>query len=233
MGYGAADGRELVHGAYAAFTAVLDRLGEEDSWRPTGCTGWAVRDLTYHCLGDARRALVALHTPAAQEPDRDAVTYWRDWAPDPVGAANGRRHARVGASMFLHWGDLRGLYAETAAAVVEAARHADPHARVRTQGHVLAAGDLLSTLAVEATIHHLDLTLHLHQDPPRDPARDLAPDAAGLGEVRRILDGLLGGAPDPGWSDERFARVATGRAAPTAGEAQVLGAVLDRFPVFS
>jgi hypothetical protein len=185
-----------------------------------------VRDLTYHCLGDARRALVALHTPTSDEADRDAVTYWQDWAPDPVGAAHGRRNVRVGASMFLHWSDLRDLYAETALAVIEAARHADPAARVRTQGHVLAVEDLLSTLAVEATIHHLDLTLDL--DPvPAAPAR------AGLAEVRRVLDGLLGGPPDPGWSDERYARVATGRATASAEEARALGPVLDRFPVFS
>jgi hypothetical protein len=29
--------------------------------------------------------------------------------------------------------------------------------RLATQGHVLLAGDFLATLAVEATIHHLDL----------------------------------------------------------------------------
>src|SRR4051812_15995613 len=208
MVYAAAGGSALVGAAYGAFGEVLRGLGEEDSWRPTGCTGWAVRDLPYHCLGDARRALVALHSPTADAADRDAVTYWQDWAPDPVGAAHGRRNVRVGASMFLHWSDLRAVYAETARAVIEAARHADPAARVRTQGHVLAVEDLLSTLALEATIHHLDLTLDLTPDPGPVPA----PATAGLAEVRRVLDGLLGGPPDPGWSDERYARVATGRA---------------------
>jgi hypothetical protein len=229
MVYAAAGSSALVGAAYGAFGEVLRGLGEEDSWRPTGCTGWAVRDLTYHCLGDARRALVALHSPTADAADRDAVTYWQDWAPDPVGAAHGRRNARVGASMFLHWADLRDLYTETTLAVVEAAERADPAERIRTQGHVLGVGDLLSTLAVEASIHHLDLTLDL--SPDASGARP--PDAAALREVRRVLDGLLGGPPDPGWSDERYARVATGRAAATTEEAGVLGALTERLPVFS
>src|SRR4051812_19729442 len=229
MVYAAATGSALVSAAYTAFGAGLRALGEEDSGLPTGCTAWAVRDLTYHCLGDARRALVALHSPTSDPADRDAVTYWQDWAPDPVGAAHGRRNARVGASMFLHWADLRELYTETTLAVTEAGGRAAPAARIRTQGHVLAVDDLLSTLAVEASIHHLDLTLDLPSDTPGvRPADDAA-----LGEVRRVLDGLLGGPPDPGWSDERYARVATGRAAATAEEARVLGALLERFPVFS
>ncbi len=134
---------------------------------PTACTGWAARDLVFHCLGDAQRALVALHTPASGPADRDAVTYWRDWAPDPAGAANGRRWSRVAASMFLCFRQLRALYLETAAAAVRAAAATDPKLRVATQGHVLTAADLTTTLAVEATIHHLDLVPHL----PGAPAR--------------------------------------------------------------
>src|SRR4051794_12021685 len=127
--------------------------------------------------------------------------------------------------MFLAWADLRGLYVETAEAVVEAAGSAGPSRRVRTQGHVLTVADLLSTLCVEATIHHLDLIVDLPA--ARTPA------AEGLAEVRRVLDGLLDGPPDVGWGDDRYARVATGRADPTAEERAALGDVADRFPVFS
>jgi hypothetical protein len=215
----------LLADSYDALTGVVRRVSEPDSWRPTGCRGWAVRDLTYHCLGDAQRALVALHSPAGGEPDRDAVSYWSDWAPDEAGAAQGRRHVRVGASMFLVWDQLRDLYLETASAVVEAASRADAAALVRTQGHVLAVGDLLSTLAVEATVHQLDLTVDLP-----DAA---APAQSGLAEVRRVLDGLLGGPVAAGWPDERYARVATGRAAPTPEETRELGPLADRLPVFS
>ncbi|MER6566069.1 maleylpyruvate isomerase N-terminal domain-containing protein [Streptomyces sp. NPDC001093] len=210
--------------AYGAASAAVAGLGDEESWLPTGCTGWAVRDLVFHCLTDAQRALVALHTPAREPADRDAVTYWQDWRPDTVGAANGRRWVRVNASMFLDFGQLQGLYLETLAAAVHAAEAADPARHVRTQGHVLTAGDLLSTLAVEATVHHLDLTVHLPHAP--------GPAPEGLAAVRTTLDGLLGRPALPEWSDAHYARVGTGRAALTEAERATLGAAADRFPLF-
>jgi hypothetical protein len=131
--------------------------------------------------------------------------------------------------MFLVWDQLRELYVETATAVVHAARAADPTAAVRTQGHVLCVDDLLRTLCVEATLHHLDLVTDLPDVQ--------GPTTAGLTEVRRTLDMLLfatfGSTVDVGWSDERYARVATGRAAPTEDEARELGAAGALFPVFS
>ncbi|MEU0054411.1 maleylpyruvate isomerase N-terminal domain-containing protein [Streptomyces sp. NPDC006309] len=107
---------------------------------PTGCTGWAVRDLVLHRLQDAQRALVVLHTPAHGPADRDAVTYWRDRRPDTAGAANGRRRVRVNGCMFLDFGRPRGLYVETPAAAAHAAATVPPGTRVATQGHVLTAG---------------------------------------------------------------------------------------------
>ncbi|MFG2637629.1 maleylpyruvate isomerase N-terminal domain-containing protein [Streptomyces sp. NPDC048362] len=210
--------------AYEAASAVVRDLGDEESWRPTGCTGWAIRDLVFHCLMDAQRGLVALHTPADRPVDRDAVTYWRDWRPDTIGAANGRRWARVSASMFLDFGQLRELYLETTAAAVLAAHAADPARRVATQGHVLTAGDLITTLAVEATVHHLDLTVALPLAP--------GPSPEGLTALRATLDGLLGTPAPPQWSDTHYARVGTGRAALTEVERAALGAAAERFPLF-
>lgn len=94
---------QLVQDAYATFADVLRGLDDDASWSPTGCLGWSVRDLTHHCVSDAQRALVALHSPTGEPVNRDAVTYWQDWGPDPDGAANGRRYTRVCSSMFLHW----------------------------------------------------------------------------------------------------------------------------------
>ncbi|GGU97477.1 maleylpyruvate isomerase [Streptomyces filipinensis] len=213
-----------VRAAYEAARAAVAGLSDEESWLPTGCTGWAVRDLVFHCVTDAQRALVALHTPANEPVDRNAVTYWRDWRPDTVGAANGRRWVRVNGSMFLDFRQLQGLYLETLAAAAHAAEAADPAQPVATQGHVLTAGDLLITLAVEATVHHLDLTVHLPHAP--------GPAAEGLAAVRTTLDGLLGRPGLPDWSDEHYARVGTGRAALTEAERAALGTVADRFPLF-
>lgn len=216
---------DLLATSYDALVTGLRGVDDDTSWTPTGCRGWAVRDLTHHCLSDAQRALVALHSPTDQEPDRDAVSYWREWGSDPEADANGRRHTRVAASMFRDWYPLRRLHAETALAVVDAARGTRPDQHVRTQGHVLRVDDLLSTLTVEATIHHLDLVTHLPE--AAGPAED------GLREVRRVIDGLLGGPAATTWSDERYARVATGRADATDDEAEDLGALRDRLPVFA
>lgn len=214
----------VLRAAYEGFAGVVAGLGDEESWLPTGCTGWAVRDLVFHCLADAQRALVALHTSADAAPTTNSVTYWSSWQPNGAGAANGRRWARVSASMFLDFGQLRELYLETAAAAVVAAAAADPARAVCTQGHVLTSADLLTTLAVEATVHHLDLVVALPAAP--------GPSAAGLTAVRATLDGLLGRPVPLAWSDEQFARAATGRAELTSAERAALGADAERFPLF-
>src|SRR5262249_30999249 len=64
--------------AYGDLTVLAASLTEEDSWLPTGCRGWVMRDLVLHLLSDAQRGLVALATPSDEPPDRDAVTYWVD-----------------------------------------------------------------------------------------------------------------------------------------------------------
>lgn len=221
---------------YAAFAEAVRSMDEERSWLPTECTGWAVRDLVYHCLGDAQRGLVALHSPADGPPDRDAWTYWADWSPARVssettpaaagGAAAGRRFTRVVASMFLDHGQLRDLYLETAAAVVDAAAAADPARIVTTQHHTLTAADLMRTLAVEATIHQLDMAAALPES--------AVPAPAGLAETRRTLDSLLGHpVPVADWDDATYARKATGRRPLTAEEKASLRSDATRFPLFS
>ncbi|MGW0132267.1 maleylpyruvate isomerase N-terminal domain-containing protein [Streptomyces sp. NPDC003299] len=69
---GTFDPVDALRASYGAFAAVVETLDDDASWLPSGCTGWAVRDLVFHCAGDAQRALVALHTPVSAPPDRDA-----------------------------------------------------------------------------------------------------------------------------------------------------------------
>ena len=191
---------------------------------PTGCLGWSVRDLVFHCLGDAQRGLVALHLPTVRAPDRDATTYWQDWTPDDPGAADGRRFPRVAASLFLHVEQLRESYLETAAAVLHVADDTNADERVATQGHVPTAGALMCTLAVEATIHHLDAVESLAEAPQ--------PSADGLTQVRRSLDGLLGHPVQVDWGDGHYARAAAGRVSLSDTEREQLGVDAARFPLF-
>lgn len=214
---------DVLDGTYSALQSFVRTVDDERSWLPTACAGWSVRDLVFHCLGDAQRGLVALHTPSEETPDRDATTYWADWQGDDEGAAQGRRFTRVVASMFLHVEALDDWFLETTAAVLKAAAAVDQDAVLRTQGHRLTAADLMRTLSVEATIHHLDLLV---------AAADAAPPSAlGLAEVRRTLDGLLGHPVPVEWSDEQYARAATGRAAMSDSERRTLGDDVARLPL--
>jgi hypothetical protein len=114
-------------------------------------------------------------------------------------------------------------WTETATAAAYAAKALPADAKVATQGHVLAAGDFLATLAVEATIHHLDLVAG---------DRALAgPSGPGLAVTRETLDGVLGQPVPADWDDVGYALKATGRAPLTADDRTRLGALADRFPL--
>jgi uncharacterized protein (TIGR03083 family) len=215
---------------YRNVTTVADGLGDADLMRPSRCAGWAVGDVLYHQLLDARRALRTFASPSAGPPDVDDVGYWRAYAPQggehaglgsPEAAAHAR-HVRIVAAAYppeaLAW-----EWRETAAAACRAAR-ACPHEAVTTQGHVLTTADFIATLVVEAAVHYLDLTVGLPGAPP--------PDAASLALVRRVLDGLLGTPMPGGWDDRTYALKGTGREEVTADDRAVIGALADRLPLF-
>jgi hypothetical protein len=217
------DPRDLLSTAYGDLAAVLSALTVEEGWEPTGCAGWTTVDLGFHLLSDARRALVALATPADGPADTDAVDYWTAWRPPEAGDDEELWSTRVAASVHGGLRGISGRYAETSAAVVVAAGRVGTSDLVRTQGHVLTVADLLSTLVVEAAVHHLDLVARLDRPGP----------AAGpLAEVRRVLDGLLGGPLPAGWDDVTAARRSTGREPLTAADRAELGARAEAFPLF-
>jgi uncharacterized protein (TIGR03083 family) len=208
--------------SYAALTRVVGGLGEEDAWAPTGCTGWAVRDLVLHLHADAVRALVAVHTPSDRPADCDSTSYWAAWGSDPDADEQTRRWTRVESGAHS-WTALRDRYVEAAAAAVRAVGAADPTSVVATQGHAITVADLASTLGVEATLHHLDLVTSLSAPGPA---------AEGLAEVRRVVEALLGPAADVrAWTDERVAMVGTGRARASDEERADLGGA--EVPVFT
>ena len=221
---------DALQAVYQNVTAVADGLGDADLMRPSRCAGWAVGDVLYHQLLDARRALRTFASPSAEPPDVDDVGYWRAYAPQhgeqeglgsPEAAAHAR-HVRIVAAAYPP-GTLAWEWRETAAAACRAAR-ACPHRAVTTQGHVLATADFTATLVVEAAVHYLDLTVGLPAAPP--------PDAASLALVRRVLDGLLGTPMPGGWDDRTYALKGTGREDVTADDRAVIGALADRLPLF-
>jgi hypothetical protein len=213
----------LLGSAYRELSAVLSSLTVEEGYEPSGCAGWTAVDLGFHLLSDARRALVALHTPADGPADTTAVDYWTAWRPPEPGDEDELWSTRIAASAHGGLLPIAARYAETTAAVVVAAGEVRPGRLVRTQGRTLTVADLLSTLTVEAAVHHLDLVLRL--DRPGPAAEPLA-------EVRRILEGLLGGPLPDRWDDVTAARRGTGRERLTAEDRLELGPGARRFPLF-
>ncbi|SET97099.1 maleylpyruvate isomerase N-terminal domain-containing protein [Geodermatophilus poikilotrophus] len=214
---------ELLAATYRSLSEQVADLRPEEAWQPSGCAGWAVLDLTLHLVDDARRGLVALATPADGPATSDAVAYWRAWQPTAAQDEDVAWRTRVRASVAGGLTELSAVHAELVAAVTVLAERIASDDLVGTQGHVLRAGDLLSTLAVEAAVHHLDLVAHLDRPGP-------APEA--LAEVRRVLEGLLGGPLPAGWDDATAARRGTGRAPLDDADRAALGSSAERFPLF-
>ena len=212
---------DLFERSWTALLGAVAELSDEDFGRPSGCTGWLVRDLVSHLVIDAQDVLITLVTPATGEPTADAVSYWDLVDPptgdDPLDALIPRLAAAYGdpALLKFHLDDV-GSAAGRAAAL------ADPAARVSTQDKVLTAGDYLTAYVLEWTLHHLDLTAHL-PSAAGPPAETLA---AARGALERIA-----GSPFPAaFSDRDVLLVGTGRRAPTGAEQAALGDLAARLP---
>lgn len=211
--------------AYDGISEVVARLDDSDLQRPTRCHGWLVVDLLLHMTGDAQRAVAALDSPTDGPSDVDAVTYWKAFAAQDDGGAANAWAVRRAAAGFERPTDVVALWAHSAAAAVRAAQAADPDIRVTTQGHVLSAADLLTTLATEAAIHHLDLVVDLPGAPVPGPLATRAATAT--------LDGLLGDTmlrPES-WDDHEYLLKATGRLPLTGRDRLVLGDAVKALPL--
>jgi len=202
---------------------AVAELPDEDFSRPSGCTGWLVRDLVCHLVIDAQDVLITLATPTEREPTRDAVTYWEvaDTPPsgdDPLDALI----VRLAAAYEEPW-LLKFHLDDVGSAAGRAAVLADPDMRVSTRDQVLTAGDYLTAYVLEWTLHHLDLVAHL-------PAA-AGPPAEGLARSRDLLAKIAGAAFPASFSDTDALLVGTGRRAPTDAERTDLGELTAKLPL--
>jgi hypothetical protein len=215
--------RAAMVASYQAVTDDVSKLEEEQLARPSRCLGWSRGDLLFHMLLDAQRALVTFATPADAEPDVDFASYWVPFQPGADGYLRHARLIRRIASAFQSDLAIVGLWTETAAAAARAATLLPAEVKVATQGHVLTAADFLATLAVEATIHHLDLTA--------GETSLAGPSGPGLAVTRETLDGVLGQPVPAGWDDVTYALKATGRTELTDDDRASLGELAPRLPL--
>ncbi|GGN57734.1 maleylpyruvate isomerase [Streptomyces albiflavescens] len=203
--------------------AAVAELPDEDFARPSGCTGWLVRDLVCHLIIDAQDVLITLVTPAESEPTRDAVTYWEvaetpPTGDDPLDALT----VRLAAAYEEPW-LLKFHLDDVGSAAGRAAELADPAVRVGTRDEVLTAGDYLCAYVLEWTLHHLDLIAYLP-----DAAE---PPAEGLARSRELLEKIAGAAFPPSFSDKDALLIGTGRRAPAVAEKAELGEVAAKLPL--
>jgi len=222
--------------SYSKVTDVVAALADADFERPTRCRGMTVGALLVHLSYDAERALIAFASPTPAPPDRDYVTYWHDFPGQGDSAdagaeqdeAAGARFNRAVAAAYEH--PSKGLvrhWTELSEAAVRAAHAASarPDGRVATQGHVLEVPDLLATLVVEATVHHLDLIVDLTGAPEPDPE--------GIQLTARTLDGLFG--PQAwdviGWDLTTYVLKGTGRLALADADLDMLGPYAGKLPL--
>jgi hypothetical protein len=202
-------------------TAVAE-LPDKDFERPSGCTGWLVRDLVCHLIIDAQDVLITLVTPVETEPTVNAVTYWNVVEPptgkDPLDALIVRLAAAYEEPRLLkfHFDDV-------GSAAGRAAELADPGVRVSTRDEVLTVGDYLSAYVLEWTLHHLDLIAHLPgvAEPPVE----------GLARSRATLEKIAGTLFPTSFTDKDALLVGTGRRAPTDAEKAALGDFAAKLPL--
>ncbi|GHB81949.1 maleylpyruvate isomerase [Streptomyces cirratus] len=214
---------DLFSRSWAALRAAVADLPDEDFERPSGCTGWLVRDLVCHLVIDAQDVLITLVTPAETAPTADAVTYWDvlDGPPtgeDPLDALIPRLAAAYGEPRWLkfHLDDI-------GSAAGRAAELADPALRVSTQDKVLTIGDYLCAYVLEWTLHHLDLIAHL-PSAPEPPAETLA-------AARASLEKIAGNPFPASFSDKDALLIGTGRRTPTGAEKAALGDLASKLPL--
>jgi uncharacterized protein (TIGR03083 family) len=215
-----------LHDSYAELTRLVSSLEEADFLQPSRCAGWSVGDVLFHVLLDAQRALVAFGTPTTHAPTADYVSYWRDWATnrDEVAAGHHARFVRVSTAAYSSPRLIAQQWQATAHAVLTTAARTPGSDLVVTQGHAMTVTDLMATLAVEATVHHLDMLMELPGKPdPRPGAVEF---------TVRVLDNLAGdGVQRPAWDDITWVLKGTGRLALTQAERRALGATASRFPL--
>ncbi|GAA2662590.1 maleylpyruvate isomerase N-terminal domain-containing protein [Streptomyces lunalinharesii] len=218
---------DLFSRSWAALRAAVAALPDEDFARPSGCTGWLVRDLVCHLIIDAQDVLITLATPADTAPTRTALTYWdvTDAPPtgdDPLDALT----VRLAAAYEEPW-LLKFHFDDVGSAAGRAAALADPDLLVGTRDEVFTAADYLTTYVLEWTLHHLDLIAHLPAAAP--------PPAEGLARARELLEGIAGAAFPASFSDADALLVGTGRRAPTDAERAELAAAggpAGKLPLF-
>ena len=152
-----AEGRDAFLAELTAFQAAARSLDDPALLGASRAHGWSRLDCLVHVHLGLQEMLAGIPARTDVEPDVDAASYWsvfeEEADPDPVpGILLTRRVSSAYARPTHALADL-----EQVAAGLMHAVPAMPDQPVAFQGHVISAGDLLATGAVELAVHHHDL----------------------------------------------------------------------------
>lgn len=196
------DGRQALLGALDAFEAAARSLDDLALLAPSRCHGWARLDCIVHVRVGLEEMLAGMRAVVDAPPTVDAASYWSMWqdaaAEDPVPGILWTR--RTASAYSRPRGALEQLGTVVAGVADAAGRLGE--GSLAFQGHVISAGDLLATWAVELVIHHLDLDL---------PAGAPAADPAALALARRTVEALGTAGPAAPTSAEEIVLTGFGR----------------------
>ncbi|GAB49334.1 maleylpyruvate isomerase N-terminal domain-containing protein [Mobilicoccus pelagius] len=165
----------------ACFHDAAQTLDDHTLLGPSHAHGWSRLDCLVHVRMGLQELLAGIPARVTAPPDTDAASYWAAWETtadsDPVPGILMTRRTASAYSRPRHALEHLG---HVTAGLQHAVRDM-PDTAVLFQGHVLSAGDLLATWAVELVVHHHDL----HTAAPTTPP---APAAVVIG--RRTVEAL-------------------------------------------
>ncbi|WP_406629464.1 maleylpyruvate isomerase N-terminal domain-containing protein [Amycolatopsis sp. WGS_07] len=214
---------DLFFRSWNALQNAVKSLEDEQWLIPSGCTGWLVQDLVFHLVIDAQDILITLATPTDAEPTHTAAQYWELGTELPTGMNEDGLFTRRAAVAYGTTAWLAHHLDDLAQAAGRAAKLADPASRVETRDYVMTVADYFETYVVEATLHHLDLVMHLSGVD--------GPDAECLAATRKTVEAALGSPLPPSLDDRSALLVATGRRAATEDEKAALGELAEKLPI--
>ncbi|WP_374968953.1 maleylpyruvate isomerase N-terminal domain-containing protein [Terrabacter sp. BE26] len=183
------------------FVAAVGSAGDLELLGPSPCHGWSRLDVVVHVRMGLQEMALGTVAGRAEEPDRDAASYWADHQDD-------RDDDPVAHILWLR--RTAAAYSRPAAAVTHLRDVADfavravqtmPEGTVAFQGKHLRSGDFLATWVVELAVHQLDL--------------DLAEDSpSGLAWTRATLEAVAGAELPAALDDRDAVLVGLGRQQP-------------------
>lgn len=201
-------------------------LPEEDFARPTRCPAWNVKELLAHMYRDIERTIVGVGEEAPDEPDTDAVSYWRRYDP-VVDSTSTADRAKTRAASYGSGRELALVWDDMWRHALDLAEREGPLRVIRTWGPTLTIEEFLKTRAVEITVHGMDMALALGREPWATEE--------GVQVTRDVLVGLLEREPPEalGWDDLTFIDKGTGRQTLAEPERATLAELAERFPLLA